>query len=1060
MLSKMQLLIISALLFLGIPGIAQQTVLRSISGAVRDSADAPLIGLTVTEAGARNSTTTNEQGVFTLKVKAFPTAIIITGVGFKEIKVEVTNSEPVTVVMMTDSKELSDVVVVGYGTQKKAKVTGAVSTIKMDEVLGERPVSTTASLLQGVIPGLQVSISSGQPGAGASLNVRGGTGFGTTLSPSFSSDGPLILVDNTPLNGPLNMIDPNDIESITVLKDAGSAAIYGARSAFGVVLVTTKKGAKNQKTQFNYSNNIVVSQPTNLPRKASPLQTVQHYIDGGRTGYYGGQDLLTWKGLLEAYTSDPGKYPLGYTTIGNTYYQLQPTDAVNDLLGNNATQFMQNLSFSGGSDKTTYRISLGSTNENGILVPQANQDGFKRYTFKSNLTSDIKSWFTTQVDANYFYALTTRPSYDNAFGDAANLPSFLATDTIPGLNGNIATGKYMITQTEPVTYRYDEVRLTGRAILRPFAGFTVTGEYTFDNIRNLVSSYDKIVSGQLNPYGYTPQSYGTGKYTKNHNFTDYQTLNIFGTYARKFDDHNFSLTGGFNQEFRNYEQEVISRTGMINADIPSISTGTGVIEGTDNYSQFATRGFFGRFGYDYQGKYIVEFNGRYDGSSRFPEVSRWGFFPSGSIGWRVTEENFMENTRSWLSNLKFRASYGTVGNQNIGEYQYYAGMNPTQPNWLHQGVPVTTLTAPGLISPDFTWESVTTRDLGVDFGFLKNKLTGSFDYYIRDVEDILSSNDRPVPAVLGTSAPLENTASLRTKGFELELTWRDRVGKVGYFLTANLFDYTSKVTKINNPNNLISQLYVGRDMGEIWGYATDRFYTVNDFVEGTLNSNLQGGTLKPGTPRYGNQAPNPGDILYRDLDSNGVINEGAATLANPGDRMIIGNSTARYQYGFRGGISYANFEFSFAINGVGKQDQWRANQLTFPNYWQTYGALYAHQTNYWTPEHTEAYYGRIYTDAAGGTAQTFNQIVQSKFLMNGAYMRVRNLTLSYNIAQNILKRYGIKKLTVAASVENPFTFHHMPEGLFPDVSSIGSTAGGGQGYPFMKKWSFGVNLNF
>ncbi len=1057
---KNKLLLMVMSLFIVSAGFSQENAPGVITGVVKDAKGAPLQSITVAEKGTSNAVITSAEGTFSIKVKTGTATLVFSGVGFAGQEIKITDNKPLSIVLIDESKELSDVVVVGFGTQKKAKVIGAVSTMKMDEVLGERPVSTTSSLLQGVIPGLQVSITSGQPGAGSNLNVRGGTSFGTSLTGSIQNGGPLILVDNTPLNGPLNLIDPNDIESITVLKDAGSAAIYGARSAFGVVLVTTKKGTKNQKIQFNYSNNIVFATPTNLPEKATPLQTVQHYIDGGRTSYYGNQDLATWRSLLQEYEQDPSKYPLGYSLQNNVYYRLAATDAMNDLLGNNSTQFMNNLSFNGGSDKTTYRVSFGTTNEKGILVPDANQDKFRRYNFKSIITTDITSWFSAQVDANYYNGLTTRPSYTNAFGDATNLPSFLPVDTLAGTPGNIASAKYMINQTIPSTFKYDETRLTGRIILKPVTGLTVTGEYTFDYYRNLNTSYDKIVSGQLNPYTYTPTNYGSGKYSKDNNFTEYNTINIFGNYVKNIKDHNFGLMGGFNQEFRNYEQEVISRGGMINGSIPSISTGTAVIEGTDNYSQFATRGFFGRFNYDYKNKYLVELNGRYDGSSRFPDGHRWGFFPSGSLGWRVTEENFMSGARSWLSDLKIRASYGSVGNQNIGEYQYYAGMNPTQPFWLVGSVPITTLSAPGLVSPDFTWETVETKNIGVDFGFLKNRLTGAVDIYQRNTRDILSSNDTPIPATLGTGAPLVNTASLRTNGWEAELSWKDKVGKVSYFISANMFDYTSTVTKINNPNDLISQLYVGRKSGEIWGYITDRFYQESDFIEGTLDANLKNGTLKAGLPKQAGQSPNPGDLMFMDLDSNGVINQGSNTLAASGDRRIIGNSTPRYQWGLRGGISYMNFDFSFILNGVGKQDQFRADQLIFPNFWSTYGALYSHQTNYWSKTNTEAYYGRIYADAAGNTPQTFNQVTQTRYLLNGAYTRVRNMTLKYNLPDNMLKKMMIKRMSIAGSVENPFTFDHMPKGIFPDVATVGGTAGGGMGYPFMKKWSVGVNLTF
>jgi TonB-dependent SusC/RagA subfamily outer membrane receptor len=384
MLKRMyKLLLVWAFATLLIPSqLFAQTVIK---GTIRSSVDQmPLEGVSVVIKGTKIGTQSNVSGQFSITAKNGD-GLEISFIGYSSQLISITTATASLDVKLTPlKKELDEVIVVGYGTQKKANITGSVSTIKMDDLLGSRPVSSTGALLQGAIPGLQVTTGSGQPGASTNFNIRGGTDFGTSATSSINTGSPFILLDNVPFNGALNLIDPNDIESITVLKDAGSAAIYGARSAFGVVLVTTKKGNKNQKTQFTYNNNLVFADPTNLPTKASPIQQVQSWIDGGMTpAYVGNQNLKTWMQLLNAYQATPDLYPSGNTVSGGVYYQLAPTDAIKALLGNSAFQQMHNFALSGGSDKTTYRISLGTTNEDGIMVPSSKQDNYKRYNIKS-----------------------------------------------------------------------------------------------------------------------------------------------------------------------------------------------------------------------------------------------------------------------------------------------------------------------------------------------------------------------------------------------------------------------------------------------------------------------------------------------------------------------------------------------------------------------------------------------------------------------------------------------------------------------------------------------------
>ena len=1029
---------------------------QPVTGKVTDPKGNPMVGASVKIKGSDIGTVTDKDGNYSLNVPE-KASLVFSYVGYESITEAVGGRKEIDITMQPGSQGLNDVVVVGYGTQKKGNVTGSLTTLKMDDVLGDRPVSTVTELLMSAAPGLNVSITSGQPGAPATLNIRGATDLNTTGN-SINTGGPLIVVDNVPFNAPLNMIDPNDIESLTVLNDAGSAAIYGGRSAFGVILITTKKGRKNQAPQFTYSNNLTIAKATNLPSKASPQQFLQSLADMGTTTYWSGQNVALWTKLYDSIQNPASQFPNGVDYIAGAAYPLVATDMVKNLLGSSASQMQNNFSVSGGTDKTTYRMAFGTTDENGIIDPAAHQDYFKRYNLSSTLSSDLASWFTAQVNANYYNQMISSPS-SNQFYNATNYPSLAPiSDSIAGTNGIMGingTPKNMVTLGSPNVSKNSDTRLTGRGILRPFKGFTLTGEYTYDNLQINQQNYNLLLT-VINPSNFQSQNYGSGVYQVNNQNTIYKSLNLYANYAKTIGDHSISLMAGFNQEENAYTADTVQRNGMIAPAQPSIATGTGPLVADDGYYAYALRGYFGRINYDYKGKYLLEVNSRYDGSSNFPPGHRFGLFPSGSAGWRVSKENFMEILRPVLSDLKLRASYGSVGNQNISPYSYIPTLSGIQPGWLNSTSSyLTSLSSPGIISSSFTWERVETMDFGTDFGLFANRLTGAFDWYRRDTKDILAPGATPLPATLGTGAPLENTASLRTQGYTVQLNYSDHVGKnIRFHVGINFSDNTGKITRFDgNPTNALATYYVGQRIGEIWGYTTDRFYTANDFVPGTLNSSQTGGTLKAGVPKFQGENPNPGDILYKDYQGQGNVYHGLNTRDSAGDMRIIGNRSPRYIFGINGGISYQNFSFSFVITGVGKQQWDTASNLIFPNY-SPFGTIYSNELNYWTPARTNAYYGRIYDQAAGN--QGFNEQTQTRFLQNWAYVRISNLTLDYAIPSRLLQMAHIKSFHVFCSVEDPFLFDHLPKGVEPGLANQSQ----GLQYPYLRRTSFGANLTF
>ena len=1017
---------------------AQQRVSAGVvTGQVVDSKGETVIGATVMEKGTTNGTITDFDGKFTLNVS--DNAILeISFVGFKTQQMRPIPGKSLNIILKEDTEVLDEVVVVGYGIQKKVNLTGAVGVANMDEVLKNRPVSDVGSALKGAIPGLQITSSNALPGSNQSFNVRGFT--------SINGGGPLILVDNVPMD--INMLDPNDIESISVLKDAASAAIYGAKSAFGVILVTTKKGKKDEKLKVSYSNNFSFSSAVNLPEKASPLEEVNTYKATGQShSSFLGCDLEKWLGYLNDYQQNPSKYPDGkvYDEFGQLY-PLAEHNLIDDMMDNFGFQHKHNFSVQGSGTKNTYRLSLGIVNEDGILY--SDKDNYKRYNVSGFWKVAAAKWMDVEADIKYS---NSDRSYvpetgirGGLYGNAVQRPSYFIlqpAESYPdGFNYPMETPKSCIIYSDPVHQDNKMLRMLGRVTLKPFKGMNIVGEYSYlyDN-SDKNAYYNRFIYRELNEH--TRENRANSSVEKNKNSSETNTINIFGTYNKAFDDHNFTIMGGFNQESKRYEQLQATKQDVIASELPSISLSTGELKASDSYWEYATRSLFYRLNYDYKGKYLFETNGRYDGSSKFPKGNRFGFFPSVSLAWRISEEPFMKKTSEWMDNLKLRASIGTVGNQSIGNYMFIPGMSGYLSTWLVDGKQLTTVKSPNLVSSDFTWETVVTYNVGLDVSLFK-RLSASFDYYIRDTKDMLTAG-MELPSVLGTNAPKENVADLRTKGWELGVKWHDSINDFNYNIGFNLYDSKSEITRFDNEVGLLSSKYVGMQIGEIWGYETDRLYQPEDFDEN--------GKLLPGIPKVLGVNPNPGDILYKDQNGDGIIDEGKNTLSDSGDQVIIGNEKRRFQYAINGGFDWKGFDFSFIINGVGKRDLWMNNEMVFPLFTE-FSSVQKHQLDYWTPNNLNAYHSRLYEQAKGNTSA--NRKKQTRYLLDGSYWKIQNISLGYTIPTKWTTKFGISRLNVYLSGENLFTSYKTPKGINPESANNQS----GWYYPEMRKLSFGLNL--
>ncbi len=1030
---------------------AVQTGKIDVNGTIKDSSGQPLPGVTVLVKGTTQGTISDFDGNYTLKDVPADGILIFSFVGMKTEEMAVSGKSSLNITMVEDAIGIEEVVAVGYGTQKKVNLTGAVSAVKMEEVLGDRPVTGLGAILQGAVPGF-TSSSSAIPGDGNSFNIRG--------LESINGGAPLVLVDNVVYND-LYLINPDDIESISVLKDASSAAIYGARASFGVILITTKKGKRDENLSISYNNNFAISTVNGLPELAAPSDMIQTLKDGGYSSIWSGQNIDTYVGLLEDYRNNPSAYPLGWTEANGTKYFLKQTDVMGDMFEPSWKQ-THNISVHGGSEKINYRISLGYTDEDGILV--TNKDAFKRTNVSSYVSGDITSWLTTSLDIKYNSGDKQYPHLDGSSELRlwpTNLPSYHPDGSLPyGTDGEeylVMTPANVIKQVDVSERVSDNTRIFSRTEIKPLKGLKAIFEYSYQVGLTDNQSYANYFQVHQGLAESIKPSTKTNPFSTSRATTKYTTINAFANYEKTLGrSHNLSGVIGYSQEYNDYRYMYSKVFNMISDELPSLSGTNGLTppETSDDYNEYALRGGFFRVNYNYAQKYFIEFNGRYDLSSKFPTDYRAGFFPSVSAAWNLAKESFMESTKRTISLLKLRGSYGSLGNQNIENYGFLPTFPVVDGNWIYNGLVPQTIGGLPMVRANYTWEEVNTVNGGIDFGFLNNKLSGSFDIYRRNTLGMLGPAEE-LPAVAGATAPKQNAADLKTNGWEFSLKWKDNIGEVKYSLGLNLYDSRTYITRYKNDTGLffdrneaqLAKRYrVGMEIGEIWGYVTDGFYTASDFdTNGALNSDvvsINGVTSHEGDIKYKN--------LMDDETSENRIDTGDNTIDNPGDRKIIGNSRPRYQYGVNGSVDWRNFGLSFILQGVGKRDAWIGGNIIFPMASQ-FGTVYADQVGkVWTPENKEnAYYGRIYEN--GGSSQGANQRISDKFLSNAAYLRVKNITLSYKLPKSFLNRIHLNNVKVFFSGENLFTFDHLPEGIDPE--NLGWT------YPQYRTISFGLNLN-
>ena len=886
---------------LGAAMIAQQGAV--CKGVVKDATGEPIIGASVSVKGTKNATVTDLDGNFTLSGVTKGTTIVISYIGYVNSEIK-WNGTSLNVTLAEDTQGLEEVVVVGYGTQKKVNLSGAVANVD-GKVLENRPITNIGQGLQGVVPNLNVSMNSGgAPGASSSYNIRGNT--------SLNGGSPLVLVDNVQMDA--NLVNPEDVESISVLKDASSAAIYGARAAYGVILITTKKGRKSDKPTISFNATGYWQSPAKSYHNVNSMQYLKmmdeaNKNDGGSGRYFKDQVYKYTEEYFNGTRKDPVFFDEAYDKA--KYGYCGNTDWWNELYKTSFSQ-IYNASISGGNDRTTYYASLGMNDQKGILT--AGDDKYKKYNANVNISSNITKWLNVSAKITHTYTSELHPTggttamNPTAYSGLSAYSGMMKNDLSPLMPVKHPDGHYagQGSYTNPIAimeqggnakYRQNDLWMTGAVRITPIKGLVINADYTWnfygrnanEHVRNF---YDyTAVPGTENYYPWTNPSSITVS-----NYDDYyQAFNVFAEYSLSLaEKHNFKVLVGYNQEKKHNKYHWVGRKNLIDNDTPQINLAYGDTSTSGSESMWATNGLFFRFNYDFMGKYLFEFNGREDGSSKFAKGNRYAFFPSGSIAWRVSEEKFFEPLRSWWDNLKIRGSYGSLGNQNVsGNFPYLATYGvSTKAGVLLGGTRPVAVYAPGLVSSSFTWETVNQLDLGIDGTWLNNRLSASFDWYRRDTKDMLTKG-ATLPSVLGTSVPRSNAANMKTTGWEVSVEWSDRLScGLGYHIKGVLSDYQSEITKYSNDAKLLDDYYVGKKIGEIWGLVSNGLFQSDEEAASWDQKAINGGHWSAG------------DVKFEDIDGDGKVTWGEGTVDKPGDRKILGNSTPRYAYGITAGADY------------------------------------------------------------------------------------------------------------------------------------------------------------
>ena len=1018
-------------------GIDQQL---QITGVVKDTNGEPMIGVTVMVKGTGTGTITDIDGKYSVSVPGNKSVLTFSFVGYTTKEVTVGNQKSINVTLSEDSKMIDEVVVIGFQSQKKGNLTASVASVGA-EALENRPVANIGQALQGMVPGLNISIEGGDPNKVPSLNIRGATTFrqrGTSNDDKnkfdVKSGSPLILLDGVEITAEdLNQLNPNDIDNMSFLKDASAAAIYGTRATFGVILVTTKGGNYNQKAKIDYSYNLAFDQPYELPDILD-----SYYI------YKALRDKEVWTGTIAeysqhdrdmldhmmAYMKDPvNNKP--YFMEGDAIQWVGNTNPYKELVKSWTPTQKHNLSISGGGDRISYYISLGMQDQKGMY--EIKTDRLKRYNAMLSINAKVTKWFNVAAKASYNVFDYEGPTQQT---DGMNLWSY-AKSYYPEnfIYQPVLTGPDDFLPNHPTENPVSYLYAGGRNISsRRKTILSISPEFTIipkilkikADLSVAPTTYQKEkthpkqarVNNSWTALETRWATENTGEVTRS--TTDRYAINVYADYNQTFKEkHNVSVLLGLNQEEESYAGSTLYLKNMLDPYIlnPELVQDVTANTSANSHHEIASRALFGRIMYNYMSRYLIELDARYDGSSKFPKDSRFQFFPTVSLGWRVSEEKFMEWSKDWLDNFKIRASWGRLGSQPDSEYPYQSVFSTSEGYFLFDGTRYPTgINTPSLINPNLTWEKSTTKNLGFDFTFLQSRLTFTADIFERKVTDILIPGGKDYPALIGDDdLPFENAGILKTTGFELQAKWSDKLANgFRYSVGVALSDDKAKVVSYpSNPTNKIGDgvLYKGYTVGDIWGYVTGGILQEGDFDGVGAN----GKPLYHGPYFKGGQAY-PGYIWYQDLDHDGVITTGLNTVDDPGDRKVIGNNAPRYRYNITANFQYKGFDLDLMFQGVGKRDYWLSSTSS---YWGNGAGSWEVYNNSWTPERTDAKFP-MYGSGTGSYPQT-------GYLLDASYIKLKQVILGYTFPRALINKIGLEKLRLNLAASNLFTISDMPK---------------------------------